>query len=127
MPSESASKTMTRTRPADIRSRSRAENLARAQSMEAQGRMKEARDAYTKCLDITPELAFQLIKVSQSTASDSFQLTAATIGFACGDGRICCGPLRGGCAAHVPGEDGVCRWNHHGGFRSLSVWLHAGT
>lgn len=32
--------------------------------MEAQGRAKEARDYYTKCVDITPEMAYQLIKVS---------------------------------------------------------------
>lgn len=44
--------------------RSRAENLARATSLESQGRQKEARDYYTKCVDITPEMAYQLIKVS---------------------------------------------------------------
>lgn len=44
--------------------RSRADHLARAQAFEAQGRLKEARDCYTKCVDVTPEIAFQLIKVS---------------------------------------------------------------
>jgi hypothetical protein len=43
--------------------RSRAENLARAQALEGQGRMRDARDLYTKCVDITPEMALQLIKV----------------------------------------------------------------
>lgn len=47
----------------DSRAKSRAGHLARAQAFEAQGRLKEARDCYTKCLDITPEMAFQLIKV----------------------------------------------------------------
>ena len=47
-----------------MRLRSRAENLARAQSLESQGRKREARDCYAKCLDITPEMAYQLIKVS---------------------------------------------------------------
>ncbi|KAL1407420.1 hypothetical protein Q8F55_006853 [Vanrija albida] len=46
----------------DSRAKSRAGHMARAQSFEAQGRLKEARDCYTKCLDITPEMAFQLIK-----------------------------------------------------------------
>ncbi|ORY32105.1 PIN domain-like protein [Naematelia encephala] len=46
----------------DSRAKSRAANLARATSLESQGRLKEAREAYTKCLDITPEMAFQLIK-----------------------------------------------------------------
>ena len=45
------------------RAKSRADYLARAQNMESQGRWKEARDCYTKCVDVTPEMAYQLIKV----------------------------------------------------------------
>ena len=48
----------------DADNRSRAENLARAQALEGQGRLRDARDLYTKCVDITPEMALQLIKVS---------------------------------------------------------------
>ena len=48
---------------ADTDDRSRAENLARAQALEGQGRLRDARDLYTKCVDITPEMALQLIKV----------------------------------------------------------------
>ena len=48
----------------DADGRSRAENLARAQALEGQGRMRDARDLYTKGVDITPEMALQLIKVS---------------------------------------------------------------
>ncbi|OCF44727.1 hypothetical protein I317_01416 [Kwoniella heveanensis CBS 569] len=44
------------------RAKSRADNLERARSMESQGRWREARDFYTRCLDITPEMAYQLIK-----------------------------------------------------------------
>ncbi|KAK4685930.1 exonuclease 1, partial [Tremellales sp. Uapishka_1] len=44
------------------RAASRAEYLERARAYEGQGRGKEARDCYTKCLDITPEMAYQLIK-----------------------------------------------------------------
>ncbi|WVQ71361.1 hypothetical protein IAR50_000889 [Cryptococcus sp. DSM 104548] len=44
------------------RARSRADNLDKAKELEAQGRYKEARDAYTKCVDITPGMAYQLIK-----------------------------------------------------------------
>lgn len=47
--------------------RSRADNLARAVALESQGRLKEARDFYTKCVDITPEMAYQLIKVSTTS------------------------------------------------------------
>jgi hypothetical protein len=49
---------------ANANGRSRAENLARAQALEGQGRLRDARDLYTKCVDITPEMALQLIKVS---------------------------------------------------------------
>jgi exonuclease-1 len=43
--------------------------MARAKSLTAQGRHKEARDHYTKCVDITPEMALQLIKVSRRDRS----------------------------------------------------------
>lgn len=46
----------------DDRAAKRSSSLARAQSLTAQGRHKEARDHYTKCVDITPEMALQLIK-----------------------------------------------------------------
>lgn len=51
--------------------RSRSDNLARAYAYEAQGRLKEARDCYTKCIDITPEMAYQLIKVRGFLFSDN--------------------------------------------------------
>lgn len=53
--------------------RSRREfHLGQANALAAQGRHKEARDHYTKCVDITPEMALQLIKVSSfSCTSDS--------------------------------------------------------
>lgn len=49
--------------------RSRADHLARAHALEAQGRPKDARDCYTKCVDITPEMAYQLIKVDLREAT----------------------------------------------------------
>ncbi|KAK6902606.1 hypothetical protein I204_07454 [Kwoniella mangroviensis CBS 8886] len=52
------------------RARSRAENLERARSMESQGRWREARDFYTRCLDITPEMAYQLIKALKAENVD---------------------------------------------------------
>ncbi|WWC69755.1 uncharacterized protein I206_103698 [Kwoniella pini CBS 10737] len=52
------------------RAKSRAENLDRARSMESQGRFKEARDLYTKCVDITPEMAYQLIKALRAENVD---------------------------------------------------------
>lgn len=49
------------------RAKRRDEHLAKAEALEAQGRVKEARDAYAKCIDITPEMALQFIKVSEGT------------------------------------------------------------
>ena len=54
--------------------RSRAENLAKAKALESQDRHREAREYYTKCLDITPELAYQLIKVSSCNCLRLFVL-----------------------------------------------------
>ena len=50
-----------------LRLRRRAENLAKAMALNDQGRAKEARELYTKCIDVTPELALQFIKVSPIT------------------------------------------------------------
>ena len=43
--------------------RKREEAKAKAQAFARQGRHNEAREQYAKCLDISPQLAFQLIKV----------------------------------------------------------------
>lgn len=45
------------------RKRKRDENLARANSLAAQGKHTQARDFYVKCVDVTPQMAFQFIKV----------------------------------------------------------------
>lgn len=42
--------------------RKRAENLARAKALEKQGQVTQARDLYTKCIDVSPEMAAQVIK-----------------------------------------------------------------
>ncbi|WVQ77955.1 hypothetical protein IAT38_000035 [Cryptococcus sp. DSM 104549] len=44
------------------RAKSRAEHLERARAFEAQGRVREARECYTRCVDVTPEMAYQFIK-----------------------------------------------------------------
>ncbi|KAJ6582898.1 exodeoxyribonuclease 1 [Mycena vulgaris] len=40
----------------------RAEHLALGKALAAQGRTSEARDHYVKCIDVTPQMAFQFIK-----------------------------------------------------------------
>ena len=41
----------------------RAEALARGDALAAQGRHAQAREHYVKCVDVTPQMAYQLIKV----------------------------------------------------------------
>ena len=45
------------------REKRRAETLKRAKELSAQGRESDARQLYVKCVDITPQMAFQVIKV----------------------------------------------------------------
>ncbi|KAJ9111128.1 hypothetical protein QFC19_001327 [Naganishia cerealis] len=45
-------------------------HLGQASALAAQGRHREARDHYTKCVDITPEMALQLIKALQAESVD---------------------------------------------------------
>ncbi|SPO45793.1 related to EXO1 - exonuclease which interacts with Msh2p [Moesziomyces antarcticus] len=47
----------------DDREQRRNDNLERANQLEREGNMQQARDLFSKCVDITPEMAFQLIKV----------------------------------------------------------------
>jgi exonuclease-1 len=45
------------------RRKRREENLKQARELEARGKHSEARDYYVKCVDITPQMAYQVIKV----------------------------------------------------------------
>lgn len=45
------------------RKKRRDENLARADGLAAQGRHGQAREYYVKCIDVTPQMAYQFIKV----------------------------------------------------------------
>ena len=45
------------------RAQRRAEALARGDALAAQGRHAQAREHYVKCVDVTPQMAYQLIKV----------------------------------------------------------------
>ncbi|KAH9913905.1 PIN domain-like protein, partial [Amylocystis lapponica] len=44
------------------RKKKRNENLARAHALAAQGKHAQAREYYVKCIDVTPQMAYQLIK-----------------------------------------------------------------
>jgi hypothetical protein len=92
--------------------RSRAENLARAQALEGQGRLRDARDLYTKCVDITPEMALQLIKVS-SLSLLLCHVRKLMVGFESRECRLRRSTLRSGCSTLFPRTRRLCRWNHY--------------
>ncbi len=48
------------------REKKRTENLEIAQALTAKGKHSQAREYYTKCLDVTPQMAYQVIKVCWS-------------------------------------------------------------
>lgn len=48
------------------RRKKRAEHRAKGKALVAQGKESLARDSFIKCIDVTPQMAFQLIKVSAS-------------------------------------------------------------
>lgn len=52
------------------RERKRAENLERANLLAGQGKQSQAREYYVKCVDVTPQMAFQVIKVRRPSLSD---------------------------------------------------------
>ena len=54
----------------DIRESNRKTNLETALKLESQGKLSQARSAFTKCVDITPRMAFELIKVLKSMNVD---------------------------------------------------------
>lgn len=49
------------------RKKRRDENLTRANALAAQGKHGQAREHYVKCIDVTPQMAYQLIKVCVSS------------------------------------------------------------
>ena len=57
------------------RKKRRDENLSRANVLAAQGKDSAAREYYVKCVDVTPQMAYQLIKVRVSTPRFAFLLT----------------------------------------------------
>jgi exonuclease 1 len=48
---------------AHIYPRKRADAIARAKSLAVEGKRSQARDHYVKAVDVTPQMAYQLIKV----------------------------------------------------------------
>jgi len=78
------------------RKQRREENLAKANTLASQGRHKEAREYFIKCIDVTPQMAYQFIKVcvkllSLGNSSDTF----SPLGLACRERLLRCRTVRG--------------------------------
>ena len=77
------------------RKQKREENLASGNAFAVQGKHYQARDCYLKGIDVSPQMAFQFIKVRPC------QLVLPTfmmfIGTTCGIGGLRSGPLRSRC------------------------------
>lgn len=93
--------------------RSRAENFARAQALEGQGRLRDARDLYTKCVDITPEMALQLIKVCYLSFIREMRRGELMLGIKSRECRLRSSSLRSRRSTMFSRTGGICRWNHH--------------
>lgn len=52
------------------RKQQREESLSRGNALAAQGKHSQARDCYVKCVDVTPQMAYQFIKVSITSTVD---------------------------------------------------------
>ena len=94
----------------------RAEALARGDALAAQGRHAQAREHYVKCVDVTPQMAYQLIKVripSELRIQKSEIVLGPRAGRAGGEGAIF--PLEdsrawigSACVQSMRGADPLC-------------------
>ncbi len=76
------------------RKKKREENLARANALAAQGKHTQARDFYVKCADVTPQMAFQFIKVTLLRLSESMLIHVLCLGTSRGGSVLCSCTLR---------------------------------
>lgn len=55
------------------RKQRREESLKKGNALAAQGKHTQARECYVKCVDVTPQMAFQFIKVSIANVNNATQ------------------------------------------------------
>lgn len=95
------------------RKRKRDDNLAEANRLAAQGKHSQAREYYVKCVDVTPEMAYQFIKASMS----NFQSNGSTDLYFLGSARrmrsICRCTVRGRRATCIPRTNRYCERHHY--------------
>lgn len=61
------------------RKQRREENLAKAKALTAQGKHTQAREFYLKCVDVTPQMAYQFIKASKHFSLSAVLLTCDVV------------------------------------------------
>lgn len=91
----------------------REESLARGNALTAQGKHSQARECYVKCVDITPQMAYQLIKASYASAVTDIIRSYVLLGVESRVNRLCRGPIRGGCSAYISRAYWTHQWDHH--------------
>ena len=86
------------------RKQKREENLARGNAFAAQGKHSQSRECYLKAIDVTPQMAFQFIKVHPSNLLVIFVLYLFMdfIGSTCRIGGLRRGSLRSRCTTCLP-------------------------
>lgn len=92
----------------------RDEALAKAQALSREGQHALAREHFVKAVDITPQMAYQLIKVHvvlyYATVYAKMRPVVGAQGRKC---SIRSRTVRGRCAAGLPRKEGHRRWYHH--------------
>lgn len=61
------------------RKQRREENLAKGNALASQGRHKEAREYFIKCIDVTPQMAYQFVKVCCQNAYRGIRLIGSSL------------------------------------------------
>ena len=89
------------------RKKKREENLERANQLTRNGKPIQARDCYVKCVDVTPQMAYQLIKVRSGTlpAICAYSDSSCVLGVEGRDRSLRCRALRGGCSDGLYGAN----------------------
>lgn len=75
------------------RKQKREENLSRGNALAIQGKHREARECYVKCVDVTPQMAYQFIKARLFAFMNRRQLIFPNAGSTRGEYSLCSGSI----------------------------------
>lgn len=109
--------------------RGRSRNLAKGKAYLEAGNRSAAHACFTKAVEVTPEMCFELIEVGCSPPSLSFSRLcshAALAGPPPFQHPVCCCAVRGGCSVGILVSHRSCGLGHIRGFRYHPVRLQTG-